>query len=232
LLQPGEDVFAIDLVSTRDLDELLDAADDRRFKPLGLRAGGQLAAATAAEYAFSLTLEPEPGRLGDRSGGSPGLQRPDGRARSRGPESAPRGSQNRSLRWGDSADRRAPGGISSSSWLYIQSEALQDFAFHPPGGRLWPLRWGIARSGSLPLFRPYVIEGQASRSATVSSGGPLRNRRDNRGHTGETVRDREARVQFPGPRPISECKGRNVTVANVTTPLYLCSSDVHTSEPS
>jgi len=55
--------------STRDLDELLDAADDRRFKPIGFREGGQLAAATAAtaaEYAFSLTLEPAPGRQGDR----------------------------------------------------------------------------------------------------------------------------------------------------------------------
>ena len=51
--------------STRDLDELLDAAEDRRFKPLGLRAGGQLAAVTA-EYAFSLILEPEPGHTGDR----------------------------------------------------------------------------------------------------------------------------------------------------------------------
>jgi HAE1 family hydrophobic/amphiphilic exporter-1 len=53
--------------STRDLDELLDAAEDRRFKPLGLRTGEQLAAATAAEYAFSLTLEPEPGHTGDRN---------------------------------------------------------------------------------------------------------------------------------------------------------------------
>jgi hypothetical protein len=53
--------------STKDLDELLDAAEDRRFKPLGYRAGGQLAAAIAAEYAFSLTLEPEPGRMGDRT---------------------------------------------------------------------------------------------------------------------------------------------------------------------
>lgn len=53
--------------STRDLDELLDAAEDRRFKPLGYRAGGQLAAAVAGEYAFSLTLEPEPGRPGDRN---------------------------------------------------------------------------------------------------------------------------------------------------------------------
>jgi HAE1 family hydrophobic/amphiphilic exporter-1 len=51
--------------STQDLDQLLDAAEDRRFKPLGLRSGGQLAAASAAEYAFSLTLEPEPGRPGD-----------------------------------------------------------------------------------------------------------------------------------------------------------------------
>jgi HAE1 family hydrophobic/amphiphilic exporter-1 len=53
--------------TTRDLDELLDAAEDRRFKPLGNRAGGQLAAAAAGEYAFSLTLEPEPGRPGDRN---------------------------------------------------------------------------------------------------------------------------------------------------------------------
>jgi hypothetical protein len=52
--------------STRDLDELLDAAEERRFKPIGLRTGGQLAAATTAEYAFSLTLEPEPGPPGDR----------------------------------------------------------------------------------------------------------------------------------------------------------------------
>jgi HAE1 family hydrophobic/amphiphilic exporter-1 len=55
--------------STRDLDELLNAAEDRRFKPLGYRAGGRLAAAAAAavEYAFSLILEPEPGRPGDRN---------------------------------------------------------------------------------------------------------------------------------------------------------------------
>ena len=53
--------------STKDLDELLNAAEDRRFKPLGYRAGGQLAAAVAGEYAFSLTLEPEPGRPGDRN---------------------------------------------------------------------------------------------------------------------------------------------------------------------
>ncbi len=55
--------------STRDLDELLDAAEDRRFKPLGLRTGEQpvvAAAATAGEYAFNLTLEPEPGQPGDR----------------------------------------------------------------------------------------------------------------------------------------------------------------------
>jgi hypothetical protein len=53
--------------STRDLDELLDATEDRRFKPLGYRTGGQLAAAVAGEYAFNLTLEPEPGRPGDRN---------------------------------------------------------------------------------------------------------------------------------------------------------------------
>jgi hypothetical protein len=53
--------------STRDLDELLDAAEDRRFKPLGFREGGPPAAAGAGQYAFSLTLEPEPGRPGDRN---------------------------------------------------------------------------------------------------------------------------------------------------------------------
>src|SRR5438445_4046231 len=50
--------------STRELDDLLDAAENRRFKPLGLR-GGELVPATAGAYAFSMTLEPEPGRLGD-----------------------------------------------------------------------------------------------------------------------------------------------------------------------
>jgi hypothetical protein len=43
--------------STRDLDELLDAAVDRRFRALGLRG--------AVAYAFAMTLEPEPGRVGD-----------------------------------------------------------------------------------------------------------------------------------------------------------------------
>jgi hypothetical protein len=43
--------------STQDLDELLDAAVDRRFKALGLRG--------AVAYAFAMTLEPEAGRVGD-----------------------------------------------------------------------------------------------------------------------------------------------------------------------
>jgi HAE1 family hydrophobic/amphiphilic exporter-1 len=51
--------------STRELDDLLDAAEDRRFKPLGRRTGEQLVPALAGAYAFSLTLEPEPGRPGD-----------------------------------------------------------------------------------------------------------------------------------------------------------------------
>ena len=51
--------------STKELDDLLDAAEDRRFKPLGLRTGEQLVPAAAGAYAFSLTLEPEPGRPGD-----------------------------------------------------------------------------------------------------------------------------------------------------------------------
>jgi len=53
--------------STADLDALLDAAEDRRFTPLGHRTGGQLAAAVPAEYAFVMTLEPEPGLPGDRA---------------------------------------------------------------------------------------------------------------------------------------------------------------------
>jgi hypothetical protein len=57
--------------STHELDVLLDAAEDRRFKPLGHRTGEQpairvaAASANAADYAFSLTLEPEPGHVGD-----------------------------------------------------------------------------------------------------------------------------------------------------------------------
>jgi hydrophobic/amphiphilic exporter-1 (mainly G- bacteria), HAE1 family len=50
--------------STADLDALLDAAEDRRFKPLGLREGAG-ETSTSREYAFSLTLEPEPGPPGD-----------------------------------------------------------------------------------------------------------------------------------------------------------------------
>jgi len=56
--------------STRELDEVLDAAEDRRFKPLGLR-GGQPAAVTASAdgggrtFSVSVLLEPEPDRLGD-----------------------------------------------------------------------------------------------------------------------------------------------------------------------
>jgi len=52
--------------STREPDDLLRAAEDRRFKPLGLREGGPAAAPMATRYVFSLTLEPEAGRLGDR----------------------------------------------------------------------------------------------------------------------------------------------------------------------
>jgi HAE1 family hydrophobic/amphiphilic exporter-1 len=42
--------------STRDLDELLSSAEDRRFRPLGLRGARNI----------SLTIEPEPGRPGER----------------------------------------------------------------------------------------------------------------------------------------------------------------------
>ncbi len=50
--------------STKELDDLLDAAEDRRFKPLGLRTGAQPRAAAVA-YGFSFILEPQPGRIGD-----------------------------------------------------------------------------------------------------------------------------------------------------------------------
>jgi hydrophobic/amphiphilic exporter-1 (mainly G- bacteria), HAE1 family len=58
--------------STKDLDDLLDAAQERRFKPIGGRGSEQLpeaAAKTSDEVGrtFSVTvlLEPEPGRTGD-----------------------------------------------------------------------------------------------------------------------------------------------------------------------
>ncbi len=52
--------------STIELDEMLDAAEDRRFKPLGRRTGQQQPALKPAVYSFSFTLEPVPGHLGDR----------------------------------------------------------------------------------------------------------------------------------------------------------------------
>jgi HAE1 family hydrophobic/amphiphilic exporter-1 len=56
--------------STRDLDELLDAAQERRFKPIGSRGSVLAAAATAGvelsrTFSVSVLLEPEPGRPGD-----------------------------------------------------------------------------------------------------------------------------------------------------------------------
>jgi HAE1 family hydrophobic/amphiphilic exporter-1 len=56
--------------STRDLDELLDAAQERRFKPIGSRGSVLAAAATSGAelsrtFSISVLLEPEPGRAGD-----------------------------------------------------------------------------------------------------------------------------------------------------------------------
>ena len=58
--------------STRDLDELLDAAQERRFKPIGGRGSALAAAATPGDdvgktFSVSVLLEPEPGRPGDRT---------------------------------------------------------------------------------------------------------------------------------------------------------------------
>jgi HAE1 family hydrophobic/amphiphilic exporter-1 len=50
--------------SRYELDRMLDAAEDRRFKPLGLRGSGEVAM-PALPYVVSLTIEPEPGVLGD-----------------------------------------------------------------------------------------------------------------------------------------------------------------------
>jgi hypothetical protein len=52
--------------STAELDAMLDAAGDRRFHAIGLRSTTPPAPAPLAEYAFTLTLEPEPGKPGDR----------------------------------------------------------------------------------------------------------------------------------------------------------------------
>ena len=51
--------------STMDLDALLDAAENRRFQPIGHRTGEQPAAAIERTYAFTFTLEPETGTIGD-----------------------------------------------------------------------------------------------------------------------------------------------------------------------
>jgi HAE1 family hydrophobic/amphiphilic exporter-1 len=53
--------------STRDLDEMLDAAEDKRFKPLGLRGavGNQALAVGVGRLDVSLILEPAPGSVGD-----------------------------------------------------------------------------------------------------------------------------------------------------------------------
>src|SRR4029077_8230195 len=50
--------------STADLDALLDAADDRRFNPIGLRSPETAEPPPLADYMLTLTIEPEPGRPG------------------------------------------------------------------------------------------------------------------------------------------------------------------------
>jgi HAE1 family hydrophobic/amphiphilic exporter-1 len=56
--------------STKDLDELLDAAQERRFKPIGSRGSVLETAAESGDgvgrtFSVSVLLEPEPGRQGD-----------------------------------------------------------------------------------------------------------------------------------------------------------------------
>ena len=51
--------------ATRELDALLDAAEDRRFKPLGLRAATVPAFVSPPTYSVTTIIEPEPGVVGD-----------------------------------------------------------------------------------------------------------------------------------------------------------------------
>jgi HAE1 family hydrophobic/amphiphilic exporter-1 len=58
--------------STRDLDEMFDAAQDRRFKPIGRRGSAPAAVAISTDggrttYSVRVQLEPAPGRTGDRA---------------------------------------------------------------------------------------------------------------------------------------------------------------------
>ena len=58
--------------STRDLDELFDAAQDRRFKPIGGRGAVPAGVAASTDgarktYSIRVQLEPSPGRMGDRA---------------------------------------------------------------------------------------------------------------------------------------------------------------------
>jgi HAE1 family hydrophobic/amphiphilic exporter-1 len=58
--------------STRDLDALFDAAQERRFKPIGGRGGVVAPATTLGDevggtWSVSVIVEPEPGRQGDRA---------------------------------------------------------------------------------------------------------------------------------------------------------------------
>lgn len=51
--------------TTRDLDAMLDSAEDRRFKALGRRSGAVAAVAPSLAFAVNMTIEPEPGTTGD-----------------------------------------------------------------------------------------------------------------------------------------------------------------------
>src|SRR5258706_5475004 len=58
--------------SSRDLDDLFDAAQDRRFKPIGGRGSAPAAVAASTEvarktYSVRVQLEPAAGRTGDRA---------------------------------------------------------------------------------------------------------------------------------------------------------------------
>ena len=53
--------------STKDLDDLLDAAQERRFKPIGGRGSATPGDDVGRTFSVSVLLEPEPGRLGDRT---------------------------------------------------------------------------------------------------------------------------------------------------------------------
>ncbi len=90
-------------------------------------------------------------------------------------------------------------------------------------GLIWPSldhRW-ITHSRKRTVPRGH---GGTRSPHRLSSGGPQRSRQDTRGHGADTVRDREAEGSKPSPPTKIRIQIRLAVGANVTTPMYYCSS--------